>query len=47
MTIGELTDNIQNVIDDSELGLEVTHSEMGGKKDDSFYEITEIGRAHV
>ena len=43
MTIGELTDKIQNVIDDSELGLEVTRSEMGGKNDDSFYEITVSG----
>lgn len=32
MTIGELTDKIQNVIDDSELGLWITHSEMGGKE---------------
>ena len=43
MTIGELTDKIQNVIDDSELGLVVTHSEMGGKNDDSFYETTVSG----
>ena len=45
MTIGELTDKIQNVIDDSELGLEVTHSEMGGKKDDYFSDLSKFVNA--
>lgn len=43
MTIGELTDKVQNMIDNSELGLEVVHSEMCGKKDDSFYKATVSG----
>lgn len=43
MTIGKLTDKVQNVIDDSELGLEVIHSEIYGNNDDSFYKVTVSG----
>ena len=43
MTIGKLTDNLQNVIDNSNLELEVIHSEMDGKNNDSFCKITVSG----
>ena len=43
MTIGKLTDNLQNVIDNSNLELEVIHSEMDGKNSDSFYKVTVSG----
>ena len=43
MTIGKLTDKVQSVIDKSRLGLEVIHSEMDGKNNDSFYKITVSG----
>ena len=43
MTIGKLTDNLQNVIDNSNLELEVIHSEMDGKNNDSFYKVTVSG----
>ena len=43
MTIGKLTDNLQNVIDNSNLELEVINSEMDGKNNDSFYKVTVSG----
>ena len=43
MTIGKLTDKVQSVIDKSNLGLEVIHSEMDGKNNDSFCKITVSG----
>ena len=43
MTIGNLTDNLQNVIDNSNLELEVINSEMDGKDNDSFYKVTVSG----
>lgn len=43
MTIGKLTDNLQNVIDNSNLELEVIHSEIDGKNNDSFYKVTVSG----
>ena len=43
MTIGKLTDKVQSVIDKSGLGLEVIHSEMDGKNNDSFCKITVSG----
>ena len=43
MTIGKLTDNLQNVIDNSNLELEIIHSEMDGKNNDSFCKITVSG----
>ena len=43
MTIGNLTDKVQNVIDNSNLELEVIHSEMDGKNSDSFYKVTVSG----
>ena len=43
MTIGKLTDKVQSVIDKSNLELEVIHSEMDGKNNDSFYKVTVSG----
>lgn len=43
MTIGNLSDKVQNVIDNFELGLEVVHSEMDGKNNNSFYKVTVSG----
>ena len=43
MTIGKLTDNLQNVIDKSNLELEVINSEMDGNNNDSFYKVTVSG----
>ena len=43
MKIGELTDKVQNVIDNSNLELEVIHSEMDGNNNDSFYKVTVSG----
>lgn len=43
MTIGKLTDKVQSVIDKSNLGLEVIHSEMDRNGYDSFYKITVSG----
>lgn len=43
MTIGKLTDNLQNVIDNSNLELEVINFEMDGKNNDSFYKVTVSG----
>ena len=43
MTIGKLTDNLQNVIDKSNLGLEVINSEMDRNGYDSFYKVTVSG----
>ena len=43
MTRGKLTDNLQNVIDKSNLGLEVINSEMDRNGYDSFYKVTVSG----
>ena len=43
MTIGKLTDKVQSVIDKSNLGLEVIHSEMDRNGYDSFYKVTVSG----
>ena len=43
MTIGKLTDNLQNVIDNSNLELEVINSENNRNGYDSFYKVTVSG----
>ena len=43
MTIGKLTDNLQNVIDNSNLELEVINSETDRNGYDSFYKVTVSG----